>query len=70
MTRWSRTPVSELIKVDLFLGCRFKDMAAREAHRNTDEYIELMRKAAEEGLLACPLDIKELKHVSGFALRK
>jgi hypothetical protein len=43
-------------------------MTAREYHRQTGEHDELMRKAAEDGLLACPPDIKEVKHVSGFAL--
>lgn len=45
-------------------------MASIEAHRQTDEYNELMRTAAEDGLLMSPPDIKVLKHVSGFALRK
>jgi hypothetical protein len=49
---------------------RFKDMAAREYHRQTGEHDELMRKAAEDGLLACPPDIKEVKHVGVFAFRK
>lgn len=48
---------------------RYKNMAALEAHRQSDVYAMVQKRGAETQLLAAAPDIKILQHVGGFASR-
>jgi hypothetical protein len=55
--------------VDSVWLIRYKNMAALEAHRQSDVYAMVQKRGAETQLLAAAPDIKILQHVGGFASR-